>query len=176
MAVIAFNKTKEDYGWMSNMSAHRVRYKDEWFPTAEHLFQFMRYEGMTPVLLNNKSDAVEWLDDARIKKEILETTNPLFAKKIAQKYRKLWTTTKEHDLEVMSKVVRWKLAYHSEYIRMLLATGEQLIIEDASDRESGSGKFWGAALREDGTWDGENNLGRIWMIVREDLKRVLICT
>jgi ribA/ribD-fused uncharacterized protein len=174
MAIIAFTKTKEDYGWMSNMSAHLVRYKGEWFPTAEHLFQFMRYEGMKPILLNNKRDAVEWVDEARIKKEILETANPLVAKKIAQKYRKLWTTTKEHDIAIMNKVVRWKLAFHSEFIRMLIATGDETIIEDASDRASGSGKLWGAALQEDGTWDGENNLGHIWMKVREDLKQVLI--
>jgi ribA/ribD-fused uncharacterized protein len=174
MADIAFNKTKEDFGWMSNMSAHLVRYKGEWFPTAEHLFQFMRYEGMTPILLENKRGAVEWLDEARIKNEVLETPSPLIAKRIAKKYRKYWTTTTEHDVKIMNKVVRWKLAYHSEFIRMLLATGDELIVEDASDRASGSGKLWGAARQEDGTWDGENNLGKIWMKVREDLKQVLI--
>ena len=174
MAVIAFNKTKEDYGWMSNMSAHPVRYKGEWFKTAEHLFQFMRYEGMKPILLNNNRDAVEWLDEARIKKEIAEEASPLIAKMIAKKYRKYWTVPKEHDIQIMNKVVRWKLAYHSEFIRMLLATGDQTIVEDASERGSGSGKLWGAALQEDGSWDGENNLGRIWMKVRDDLKAILI--
>jgi ribA/ribD-fused uncharacterized protein len=174
MAVIAFNKTQEDYGWMSNMSAHRVSFEGELFPTAEHLFQFMRYKDMKPILLNNKQDAVEWVDGARIKKEILGTTNPLFAKSIAKKYRKLWATSKEYDVEIMNKVVRRKLASHSEFIRTLLATGDQVIVEDASDRSSGSGKFWGAVRQEDGTWDGENSLGRIWMKVREDLKQLLI--
>jgi predicted NAD-dependent protein-ADP-ribosyltransferase YbiA (DUF1768 family) len=57
---------------------------------------------------------------------------------------------------------------------MLLATGDEIIVEDASERGSGGGKFWGAALQEDGSWDGENNLGHIWMKIREDLKAILL--
>ena len=36
---IAFRKVKEDFGWLGNMSPHIVKYNDEWYRTAEALFQ-----------------------------------------------------------------------------------------------------------------------------------------
>lgn len=189
MSVISFRKTKEDYGWFSNMRHSPIWFKGEWFPTAEHLFQFMRYEGMHTVWLNNERDTAEWIDEARIRKEVLNEASPLLAKHVAKKYRKYWTTTKEHDLYIMNKVVRWKVAYHPDLIRLLLATGDEQIIENETryidDQEDPGQKklvkrksppLWGMTLLEDGSWYGENNLGKIWMQLRDELRKTLICT
>lgn len=43
MNVIAFTKVSLPFGWMSNMSPHPiVHHSCEW-PTAEHLFQALRF-------------------------------------------------------------------------------------------------------------------------------------
>lgn len=203
MDVIAFNKTKGSYGWMSNMSAHKVRYKEEWFKTAEHLFQFMRFEGMKPITFTNREGKEVVLDADRIKKEIVAKSSPMLAKtaakkyhqmsdeeiadeekrnvtheaeaearhakKVAQKYRKYHTTTIDQDVESMKKAIRLKLAFNSELIQQLLATNGKIIIEDATTRDQKSGRIWGAVLQADGSWAGDNRLGRIWMEIRDEL-------
>lgn len=98
MDVIAFNKTDEEYGWLSNMSPHRVRYKDEMWPTAEHLFQFMRYENLNDVEYTYKKTdketgekiiRTEIVNATTIKALILATASPLFMKKLTKKYSKV---------------------------------------------------------------------------------------
>ena len=95
------------------------------------------------------------------------------AKDVAKKYRKYFITTKEEDIQIMRKVVRLKLIQNPMFVRNLIHT-EGDIIEDSSNRRKGSGLFWGAAKMPDGEWVGDNNLGKIWMELRAELKAVLI--
>jgi predicted NAD-dependent protein-ADP-ribosyltransferase YbiA (DUF1768 family) len=221
MKVYAFNETNDtSVGWLSNMSAYQVLYNGDLWPTAEHLFQYMRYEKLDDVEYihtetdketGEKTTRKEIVNAKTIKAEILATGSPLVAKWLAKKYskvisspdvkfddkqneaeklriaiaqaqaakqigkryRKLMTTTREHDIKLMDKVVRLKLAYNPDLIRRLISTDGE-IIEDVTTRNTGSSSFWGAAKQEDGTWVGANALGVIWMTIREDLKNVLL--
>ncbi len=67
----------------------------------------------------------------------------------------------------METVLRLKLDQHPRLKELLLATGQEEIVEDCSNRQRGNALFWGAAL-QGGTWVGENRLGRLWMRLREE--------
>ena len=71
----------------------------------------------------------------------------------------------DHD-----KVIALVLHAHAQLKVELLATGDSLIVEDVTKRPHGSGLFWGAALQTDGTWLGQNHLGKIWMRIRDNVQ------
>lgn len=99
MKVYAFNKTNDtSVGWLSNMHASKVLYDDDLWPTAEHLFQYMRYENLDDVEYTytktdedtgEKITRTEIVNAQTIRAEILATASPLFAKKLAKKYSKV---------------------------------------------------------------------------------------
>lgn len=156
MVVIAFNDVKGPNGWLSNMSPHTVFLDGQVYQTAEHLFQCLRFPDFPGIL-----------------SEINKQSSPMMAKGVAKKYRKLHPSTKENDLQLMKKVIRLKAVQNPEIIRKLVFS-EGEIIEDSSNRPSGTGVFWGAAQDAAGNWVGENQLGRIWMDLRDELKRVFM--
>lgn len=148
-------KVKEEHGWFGNMSHHPVVFEGQSFFTAEALFQSLRFS------------------DESIKKSLTEIRNPMKAKFFAKaKDRAALMTVQpmsEQDLENMRLVLRLKMEQHEEIRNALLATGDDLIVEDCTNRQGGSGLFWGAAL-VNGEWKGQNWLGRLLMELREKLK------
>lgn len=156
MVVIAFNDVKGPNGWLSNMSPDTVFLDGQVYPTAEHLFQCLRFP-----------------DFPGIQSEINEQPTPLKAKSVAKKYRKLHPSTKENDLQLMRKVIRLKAIQNPDLLRKLVFSDGE-IIEDGTNRPSGTGTFWGASHDAEGKWVGENHLGRIWMELRDELKRVFM--
>jgi ribA/ribD-fused uncharacterized protein len=167
MNEISFTKVDLPYGWLGNMSPHIVRYRGLLYRTTEALFQAMRYEGFPDV-----------------QQEIRDARSPMTAKMIAKKHKALIAgreTTAEReamDLARMRECLLLKLEGHPDLKRHLLATRMATIIEDCSSRRGGSGLFWGMAKRElrheDGSvavkWEGRNELGKLWMAIREELK------
>jgi predicted NAD-dependent protein-ADP-ribosyltransferase YbiA (DUF1768 family) len=74
------------------------------------------------------------------------------------------------DLENMELCVRLKIEQHDIIKEQLLNTAGYIIYEDVTKRgRKGSNLFWGALRREDGTWEGENHLGKIWMKLRDEI-------
>lgn len=149
---IAFKKVKDAYGWMGNMSPHPVL----GFKTAEAAFQAMRFDSMSPVVA-----------------EIKAAKSPMGAKMIAKKAHEhmLVVPRSAADLESMLFVLRMKFMASDEGLAaQLLATGDEVIVEDVTSRPNESGLFWGAKLCKDGTWEGENHLGKLLMQVRAELK------
>lgn len=149
---IAFKKVKDAYGWMGNMSPHPVL----GFKTAEAAFQAMRFDPMSPVF-----------------SEIKAAKSPMGAKMIAKKAHEhmLVVPRSITDLENMLFVLRMKfMVGHSDLADQLLATGDEEIVEDVTSRPNESGLFWGAKLNKDGTWEGQNHLGKMLMKVRAELK------
>ncbi|MEB3059530.1 NADAR family protein, partial [Parvimonas sp. D9] len=63
-----------------------------------------------------------------------------------------------------------KVDQHPNLGDLLLATGDEIIIEDCTSRQHGSGLFWGAGKQPDGSWNGDNVLGKLWMTLRNELK------
>jgi ribA/ribD-fused uncharacterized protein len=159
--IISFTKVKLPYGWLSNMSPHKVIYKlDGWynskeeeFATAESLFQALRF------------------DDISIVSQLRRETNPMKAKRIAKANtdKMVIQQLRDQDLKNMRSVIISKLKNNKDLVKMLLDTKESTIIEDVTARLGGSSMFWGAAFIQ-GMWIGENMLGRIWMSIRENLQ------
>lgn len=152
--VILIRKVNEDFGWLGNMSPYSVESRGERYRTAEALFQCMRFR------------------DEQCIEEIRSQKSPMAAKMIAKRNKEQMVVApmSEEDLQNMRQVLRLKVGQHPQLGDWLLKTGDVEIVEDCSKRPRGSGLFWGAALK-DGRWQGENWLGRLWMELREDLKR-----
>lgn len=148
---ILIKRVKDIYGWMGNMSAFPIVEDGLLYKTSEALFQAKRFPLGHPV-----------------REEIREASSPFSAKLIAKANAEHMTIEQrsEADLELMRLVLKMKLEQHPELKQKLAETGDELIIEDCSNRQSISGIFWGAALI-DGTWRGDNWLGRLWQEQRE---------
>jgi ribA/ribD-fused uncharacterized protein len=149
---IAFNKTRSPFGWLGNMSRHAIRHAGRVWPTAEHLFQALRFE------------------DEAVREAVRAEPNPFRAKLLAkaESVRMAVSPCSENDVSNMQLVLRLKMEQHPELQERLLQTGHEEIIEDCTGRVRGNALFWGAA-RKDGSWAGENRLGRLWMKLREEL-------
>lgn len=158
---ITFTKVKLPHGWLGNMAPYPVVYGGETWKTTEALFQALRF------------------DDARIRAEIRDQKSPMSAKMVAKKnWAHMVVKPKSaKDLDNMEMVLRLKLEQHPELKELLLATGDEEIIEDVTNRPGVDKEyaleqrhtFWGAALR-DSEWVGLNFLGKIWMKLRGELR------
>lgn len=152
---VFIRKVKEEYGMLGNMSPHPVVDGVAW-PTAESLFQAMRFE------------------DQEIREAIYKAKSGFAAKLIAKKYADLMVITPrgEQDLANMERVLSLKLEQHPIIREKLIESYGEKIIEDCSKRISVSGLYWGMA-KINGEWTGENWLGRLWMKLREQLVKQL---
>lgn len=150
---INFTKTKLPYGWMGNMSPYPIKFGEDTYRTTEALFQALRF-----------SDNV-------IKTIIREEKSPMGAKLAAKARVSEMTVEQLSDKDVMNMrmCVKLKLEQHPNLVTELLATGDELIVEDVTNRgDKGSNLFWGAML-VNGEWKGNNILGNIWMDFRKEL-------
>jgi len=153
---VVINRVKEEWGELGNMAPFEVESHGFVWPRSEHLFQALR------------------LKKPEHREEIRAISNPMAAKMHAKKLMKenptlvCVTPLSQADLASMKTVLRLKLEQHEEIQEILILTGHREIVEDATRRQRGSGLFWGAALQEDGTWKGENWLGKLWMELREE--------
>ena len=134
------------------MSRHPVFVQDVRWKTAEHAFQGLRLpEGhFTRMALN-------------------EYASPMMAKMLVKKHRGEFVHEpgSQEDLDLMRRIT-WAKLIQNALQPELMETEDELIVEDVTNRNRGSGPFWGAALI-DGKWVGENWLGRIWMEHRDKL-------
>ena len=153
MTVIAFTKVKLPYGWLGNMSPYPVTYEGKEYRTTEALFQALRFP-----------------EYPEISEEIRAQTSPMAAKMTAKKYPECINAGETIDNQRMLMCLKLKLDQHPELVQMLRDTGDATIIEDCTNRDRGSARFWGAVL-VDGMWQGKNVLGNMWMHLREKLRR-----
>lgn len=149
---VLIRKTKDPHGWLGNMSPFPIVFADKEWRTTEALFQALRF------------------DKPEIQEAIRAEKSPMSAKLVAKNREEEMSVVPKSakDLENMELVLRLKLEQYPQLKKDLLATGEEPIIEDVSNRKGGRHRFWGAALIED-KWVGDNALGKIWMKLREEL-------
>lgn len=154
-------KVREQFGCLGNMSRHSVMisnkllHKDDSegevvFGTAEGLFQALRF------------------NDKGVQLLLAGEPNGFKAKLLAKGRSEFMVVEQlsEQDLENMRLVLRLKFQQHKEVQDVLALTKKDLIVEDCTNRQRGSGLFWGAAFLG-GEWRGQNWLGRLWMEIRE---------
>ena len=147
-----FEKAEEVIGFyprefycLDNFSSFMVNYNGLIYPTAEHAYQASKF--MKP--------------DNELVKQIQECFSAHEAQKIAQvnkdKQRSDWDEVK---LSIMEELLRLKLDQNPYVKKKLLQTVGREIVED-SPKDS----YWGWGKERDGL----NQLGKLWMKLREEL-------
>lgn len=145
---LVFRKTKEQFGGLSNMASGYALYVNEIIiPSAEHLYQVMRYSAYP-----------------EIQAEIISQDNAMKAKMVSNKYKEAYSRKDWNQIQV--KVMRWvleiKLAQNwNQFSELLASTGDKNIVEYAPKY-----KFWGA-VQSGNKLIGINALGRLLMQLRE---------
>lgn len=115
------------------------------YMTAEHAYQAHKFP-----------------ESWELQDEVRQARSAHDAKKIARRNDHLktpkWDAIK---LQVMEKIVRAKLRQHPYIQQKLLKTGSRLLFEDSPEDS-----FWGRGP----DWQGKNQLGKLWMRLREELR------
>ena len=147
---IYFYKVSDPYGCFSNFSAHPIQVDGWHWQTVEHYYQAQKFVGSV---------------NEGLIQVIREAHTPMDAAQIGRdrtlKLRSDWDQVKQH---VMWQGVLIKFLTHVDIQRILLDTGEEVIVED-----SPTDYYWGCG--QDKT--GQNQLGKILMKVRQELQQRL---
>ena len=145
---IFFYKVQEPYGCFSNFSLHSIDLQGYTWPTSEHYYQAQKYQGTPHQSLCEK---------------IRQTPTPEEAAAIGRNLdyavQPNWDQIKS---QIMYSAVHTKFLTHASIQAELLGTGDELIVEN-----SPTDAYWGCGV--DGK--GYNQLGKILMQVRQDIRR-----
>ena len=154
MEYAVINRVREPYGCLGNMSPHPVELDGDRYPTAEALFQALRFP-----------------QTYAIREALQKERNPMKAKFLAKANLASMGVVPQspEDVQNMCRVLLAKWGQHEVVHDTLLSTVGKTIVEDCTRRQRGSGLFWGAALQEDGTWKGANTLGASWEALRAEV-------
>lgn len=145
MTIYFYSHNEAPYGAFSNFSRHGVELDGAWWPTTEHYFQAQKFAG-TP-----------YAEDIRM------AHNPRRAADMGRSrtvpLRPDWEEVKD---AVMLKAVRKKFETHAELRALLLATGDEELVENAP-----GDYYWGCGANG----SGKNMLGITLMQVRSLLRQ-----
>lgn len=144
---IYFYSTRENpYGCFSNFSQHGFELDRAWWTTSEHYFQAQKF-------INTDRP---WFDKIR------EVKTPKEAAKMGRDrshpLRSDWEQVKD---KIMQQAVLQKFKTHADIREILLATSDELIVEN-----SPIDYYWGCGKNG----NGKNRLGEILMAVRQILR------
>jgi ribA/ribD-fused uncharacterized protein len=130
------------YHFLSNFSQAEVWYEGMSYPSTEHAYQAA------------KTSNLSW----RRMIQLADTPND--AKRLGRKcpMSQGWNDRK---VEVMYQLVRQKFRQHPALSELLLATGDEELVE---------GNWWGDRFWGVCKGQGENNLGKVLMRVRDELR------
>ena len=152
--MITFTKVRLPYGWLGNMSPHAVTHLGVEWRSTEALFQALRFS------------------ESAIQEEIRRQKSPMGAKIVAKQNANSMIVVPmgEEDLKNMDLCLRLKLQHHPDLVGELLATGDEVLVEDITARGfKERNLFWGMGLK-DGVWIGQNTLGNMWAKLRTELR------
>ena len=144
MTIYFYSSKEKPYGCFSNFSPHGLELDGIWWPTSEHYFQAQKFAG-TPY--------AEEIRRARTASEAAK-----MGRKRSHPLRPDWEQVKD---QVMLRGVLRKFETHTDIRSILLATGNQTLVESAP-----GDYYWGCG--SDGS--GQNKLGQILMEVRKFLR------
>lgn len=131
----------------SNFSSFQVEWRGRVWKTSEHAYQASHFWETAPEL-------VEKIFEAKSAHEAFK-----IAKANADKAPSNW---EEIKVGIMEDIVRNKLQQNPYILNKLLQTGERMIVEDSPKDD-----YWGWGQNK----DGRNELGKIWMRLREEVKK-----
>ena len=145
------NVKRELYQWelfpLDNFSSFGFMMDSLYFQTSEHAFQYLKFKD------TNKD----------IADKIKDSYSPNDARNIAHENKEFrlenWSSVKYLNME---KVLKLKVEQNPIVKEVLLNTKDYFIAENCIDEDTD----WGF----DNNNQGNNNLGKIWMKIREDIK------
>ena len=141
---IQFFSQSDTHREFSNFAPFPVDLDGKWWPTTEHYYQALKFA------------------DPKLQAKVRKAPKPIAAKSLADTHRGEirpdWDAVKD---EVMYRAVRRKFELHAPLRELLLATGDEDIVE-----ASPNDYYWGVG--RDGT--GQNKLGRIIERIRAELR------
>jgi N-glycosidase YbiA len=143
-------RTRERFGELSNMcSGFPVEYDGRSFHSTEALYQCCRYPGLFDI------------------QERINVKNAMLAKMKSKpprsQTREDWN---EVRVPIMEACLRLKTDQHFNRITDILAETGDLPIVEKSRRDT----FWGAKPVSSSEIEGENVLGLLWMLIREEIR------
>lgn len=148
--VVAFKRTKEKWGELSNMAGG--------FPVVVNAIQIKSVEALY--------QACRFPDMPEVQERILQQSSPMTAKMVGKPFRE--HTRKDWD-DVRIKIMKWalrvKLAQNWERFSSVLIESSSMPIVELSHKDD----FWGAKPTEEGIYVGVNALGRLLMQLREQI-------
>lgn len=144
MPIYFYSAREDPYGCFSNFSAHAITLDGARWPTTEHYFQAQKFAG-TP--------REEQVRLARTPKQAAE-----FGRDRKRPLRPDWELVKD---DLMRRAMLAKFEQHPDIRAILLATGDEPIVENAP-----GDRYWGCGA--DGS--GKNMLGIILEEVRAALR------
>jgi len=142
---IYFYSTRSEYGSFSNFSRHGFELDGEYWPTTEHYFQSQKFP---------ETEHCDQIRQAKTPKDAAK-----MGRERSRPLPKDWEQVKD---DIMRKAVLRKFETHAEIREILLATGDEEIVENAP-----GDYYWGCG--KDGS--GKNMLGQILMEVRDILRK-----
>ena len=147
MTIYFYSTREKPYGCFSNFSRHGFELDGEWWPTSEHYFQAQKFA----------TTDRPWFDKIR------EVKTPKDAAKMGRSrehpLRQDWEQVKD---DIMQRAVFCKFKTHDSIREILLATGDEEIVENAP-----GDYYWGCGK----SGSGQNKLGQILMTVRDILRQ-----
>jgi len=148
---IEFYRKDAPYFWLSNSSEHPVYLDGVKYPTAEHLFQSLKFIGHRPEVVS------------KIRKTSLPTEAIKEARKNIKDVKKGWVS-QGGNVAAMREVLLLKFSQHSGLKRQLLLTGDSELVE-----ASPIDVFWGIGSGA-GFGTGRNELGKALIRTRETIR------
>lgn len=149
------NQTKDDTmagfflaGWyvFDNFAPFQVEWRGKLYPTSEHAYQAAHF-------LDTYPDLAE---------QVRQCRSPRLASDFANQHTQYDDPDWSHKkLATMEDILRHKLEQHELVRQTLLASGDRYIVEMNDDDA-----FWGWGSDQ----HGRNELGRLWMKLRDELK------
>lgn len=129
----------------SNFSSFMIEWKGKLWMTSEHVYHSERFDE------EGRKDAVRTMRSAY--------DAFTYAQENKSFQRSDWNDVK---VGIMKEILRAKVAQHAYVKKKLLESGERELIED-----SWRDDFWGWGPNK----DGKNQLGKLWMEVRTEVKK-----
>lgn len=135
---------EHEFYTFSNFSAFKLLWKGRDWMTSEHAYHSEKFES------------------EEIKEQIFQARSAHDSLKVAHEhkdqYRSDWDEVK---VGIMKEILREKVKQHPYVLKKLQESGDREIIED-----SWRDDFWGWGPNK----DGANQLGRLWMEIREEYR------
>ncbi len=152
-------RTKELFGEGSNMaSGFPILYEGKIYHSTEALYQLTRFPGLTETRL--APGAPTLIERVNVK-------NAMMAKMCSKPFRHLtrpdWMDVR---VPIMESVLRFKIDQHPTAMGAFFDMTEDMPIVEKSRRDA----FWGAKSDQKGNLIGENVLGLLWMLLREEVR------